>query len=24
VEEDYLPQTVPRPATAGPLDPVMA
>ena len=24
VEEDYLPQTLPRPATAGPLDPVMA
>ena len=24
VEDDYLPQTVPRPASAGPLDPVMA
>ena len=24
VEEDYLPQTQPRPAAAGPLDPVMA
>jgi cytochrome c oxidase subunit 1 len=24
VEEDYLPQTSPRPASAGPLDPVMA
>jgi cytochrome c oxidase subunit 1 len=24
VEEDYLPQTRPRPASAGPLDPVMA
>jgi cytochrome c oxidase subunit 1 len=24
VDEDYLPQTRPRPATAGPLDPVMA
>jgi cytochrome c oxidase subunit 1 len=24
VEDDYLPQTLPRPASAGPLDPVMA
>jgi len=24
VEDDYLPQTLPRPAAAGPLDPVMA
>jgi cytochrome c oxidase subunit 1 len=24
IENDYLPQTVPRPASAGPLDPVMA